>query len=63
MRILTINPRYPGATGDAFIWRNSACKRELARRYADGERGEWLIGMFDIVSLSSNSWNYMIIPN
>lgn len=45
LRILAINARHPGSRHDQFIWRNSAVRRELLRRYQAGEpRNEWLLG-------------------
>ncbi|XP_067142706.1 putative nuclease HARBI1 [Centruroides vittatus] len=42
LRILNINPLYPGRTHDAFIWRNST----LRENFEDGVigRGLWLLG-------------------
>ena len=36
LRILNVNPRYPGAAHDSFIWRNSAISEEMERRYNEG---------------------------
>lgn len=36
MRILNINAQYPGATHDAFIWRNSIAKHHMVAEYHQG---------------------------
>nr|CAH7756742.1 unnamed protein product [Callosobruchus chinensis] len=36
LRIVNINARFPGATHDAFIWRNSCVREELETCYTRG---------------------------
>ncbi|XP_050309680.1 putative nuclease HARBI1 [Anthonomus grandis grandis] len=44
LRILNVNAQFPGATHDAFIWRNSFVKQHLERSYNQGDHNTWLIG-------------------
>nr|CAI5858519.1 unnamed protein product [Callosobruchus analis] len=44
LKILNINARFPGATHDAFIWRNSCVREELETCYTRGDRISWLLG-------------------
>ncbi|XP_018395394.1 PREDICTED: putative nuclease HARBI1 [Cyphomyrmex costatus] len=44
MKILNINPRYPGARNDAYIWSTSPIRRVMEFHYNRGERKTWLIG-------------------
>lgn len=44
LKILNINPRYPGARNDAYIWSTSPIRRAMEFHYNRGERRTWLIG-------------------
>nr|CAI5867917.1 unnamed protein product [Callosobruchus analis] len=44
LKIFNINALFPGATHDAFIWRNSCVREELETCYTRGERTSWLLG-------------------
>lgn len=44
LKILSINPRHPGATRDSFIWRSSEVKTTLERCYNEDNRNSWLLG-------------------
>ncbi|KMQ90607.1 nuclease harbi1 [Lasius niger] len=44
MKLLNINPRYPGARNDAYIWSTSPIRRAMEFHYNRGERKTWLIG-------------------
>lgn len=44
LRILSLNANYPGASHDAFIWRNSYMKTFMWDLYNNCVRGTWLIG-------------------
>lgn len=44
LRILSINANYPGASHDAFIWRNSQLRRFMWNLHNNGARGMWLLG-------------------
>lgn len=38
MKILNINPRYPGARNDAYIWSVSPIRRAMEFHYNRGDR-------------------------
>ncbi|XP_050514882.1 putative nuclease HARBI1 [Diabrotica virgifera virgifera] len=42
--ILNVNPRYAGASHDAYIWRRSAIRQELHDCYEAGDTNSWLLG-------------------
>ncbi|KAJ8948655.1 hypothetical protein NQ318_022723, partial [Aromia moschata] len=44
LKILNINPQFPGSTHDSYIWRMSQAKVELERCFNDGDRNSWLLG-------------------
>ncbi|XP_025158261.1 putative nuclease HARBI1 [Harpegnathos saltator] len=44
MKLLNINPRYPGARNDSYIWSTSPIRRAIEFHYNRGERKTWLIG-------------------
>ncbi|XP_025157309.1 putative nuclease HARBI1 [Harpegnathos saltator] len=44
MKLLNINPRYPGARNDSYIWSTSPIRRAMEFHYNRGERKTWLIG-------------------
>jgi len=46
MKLLNINPRYPGARNDAYIWSVSPIRRAMEFHYNRGERKTWLIGRY-----------------
>lgn len=45
-KIISINPNFPGSTHDAAIWNASHLKKTLERQYINGERDQWLLGMY-----------------
>ncbi|KAJ8937733.1 hypothetical protein NQ318_009143 [Aromia moschata] len=44
LKILNINPQFPGSTHDLYIWRMSQAKVQLERCFNDGDRNSWLLG-------------------
>ncbi|XP_022162166.1 putative nuclease HARBI1 [Myzus persicae] len=44
LKILNINPRYPGARNDSYVWSTSPIRRAMEYHYNQGERHTWLIG-------------------
>ncbi|RLU22835.1 hypothetical protein DMN91_005113 [Ooceraea biroi] len=44
MKILNINPRYPGARNDAYIWSVSPIRQVMEFHFNRGESKTWLIG-------------------
>ncbi|KAG7300750.1 hypothetical protein JYU34_015079 [Plutella xylostella] len=42
-KIISINPKYGGATHDAFVWENSKVRQFVENLYNTGEQG-WLLG-------------------
>ncbi|XP_025160788.1 putative nuclease HARBI1 isoform X2 [Harpegnathos saltator] len=44
MKLLNINPRYPDARNDSYIWSTSPIRRAMEFHYNRGERKTWLIG-------------------
>lgn len=44
LKIININPRYPGSVHDSAIWQMCRVKRLLHSRYLDGDRTTWLLG-------------------
>ncbi|XP_025160789.1 putative nuclease HARBI1 isoform X3 [Harpegnathos saltator] len=43
MKLLNINPRYPDARNDSYIWSTSPIRRAMEFHYNRGERKTWLI--------------------
>ncbi|KAJ8974307.1 hypothetical protein NQ317_009547 [Molorchus minor] len=44
LRILNINPQFPGSTHDSYIWRMSQVQAELERCFNNGDHNSWLLG-------------------
>lgn len=46
MRIRFIDAKFPGCNHDSHIWNLSKAKASMERKYQDGERNTWLLGIY-----------------
>ncbi|KAJ8910563.1 hypothetical protein NQ315_008948 [Exocentrus adspersus] len=44
LKIMNVNPQFPGATHDSYIWRMSQIQRELQTCFGNGDHNTWLLG-------------------